>query len=130
MPTFLLSVLVPIIADFLKGAGPAASRKLFGESVDDQIKLANLDVERLKALGALDTPGGVPSLWVVNLRASFRYIAAAGLIAGGLGMILAGVLVPALAVSLVPLGIDLASAPFGFIFGERLVLNRRQATGK
>jgi hypothetical protein len=107
-PALLGSVVVPILTDFIKTSAPSISRKVFGVSVDEQIKMNEADIERLKALATLDTPGGTPSQWVVDLRASFRYIAAAALILSG---------------------IDLASSPFGFIFGERLVLSYK-ANGK
>lgn len=120
MPVFLTSVLVPIFLDFFKSAAPAVSRKVFGESVEDTIKLANLDISRVEALSKLDNPYGTPSQWVVDLRGSFRYIAAGALILGGLGLAGFGAYTknPVLVVA----GLDLASSPFGFIFGERLVM--------
>lgn len=120
MPAFLLSVLVPVLTDMFKSAAPAVSRKLFGESVDDTVKLGQLDIQRTQALAALDNPYGTPSLWVVNLRGSFRYLAAGALILGGLG--LAGYGAFTGNPLLIPAGLDLASSPFGFIFGERMVL--------
>lgn len=120
MPVFLTSVLVPIFLDFFKSAAPAVSRKVFGESVEDTIKLANLDISRVEALSKLDNPYGTPSQWVVDLRGSFRYVAAGALILGGLG--LAGFGAYAANPVLVVAGLDLASSPFGFIFGERLVM--------
>lgn len=122
-PAIIASVIIPVITDFIKTAAPAASRKLFGESVDDQIKIANADIERLKALAALDTPGGTPSQWVIDLRGSFRYIAATVLILAGCTMAWYAVVYkdPILFTA----AVDLAGAPFGFIFGERLVLSYR-----
>lgn len=116
--SLILSAILPALIDFVKGSVPAISRKFFGESVDDQIKLASADIERLKALASLDNPYGTPSLWVVNLRASFRYVAAGALI-------LAGGLVAIVGSSegdpaTVQLGIEIAGTPFAFIFGERL----------
>ena len=32
------------------------------------------EAEKLQALAALDSPTGEPSKWIVDLRASFRYI--------------------------------------------------------
>jgi len=123
MPAFLLSVLVPIFTDFLKSSGPAVSRKFFGESVDDQIKLSQQDIERVKALAQLDNPYGEPSKWVVDLRGSFRYIAAGLLIIGGLG--LAGFGAFTSNTVFVASGLDLAASPFGFIFGERMILGMK-----
>src|SRR2546422_723018 len=112
MPAFLLSVLVPIVTDFLKSSAPAVSRKFFGESVDDTIKLATVDIQRVQALAALDNPYGTPSLWVVNLRGSFRYIAAGLLIIGGLLLAVYGAY--AGHTKYTPAGLDLAASPFGF----------------
>ena len=113
-------ILIPILTSWVQQAAPALTRKLFGESVDDQVKLENSLVERIKALADLDNPYGTPSQWVVDLRGSFRYVSASILILGGLG--LAGVGASQANPVLVATGIDLAASPFSFIFGERLVL--------
>lgn len=120
MFAFLTSVLVPIFTDFVKSSAPAISRKVFGESVDDTVKLGQLDIQRLTALAALDNPYGTPSQWVINLRGAFRYIAAAALVLGGLALAGYGAFVknPIWVAS----GIDLALSPSGFILGERMVL--------
>ena len=125
--TLLSSIAVPIFTVFIKTAAPSISRKMFGVSVDEQIKINQADVERLKALATLDTPGGTPSQWVVDLRASFRYIAAAALIVSGVGIGVLGIYTKS--AEILAVGIDLASSPFGFIFGERLVLSYK-AGGK
>ena len=118
--SLLMSVGIPILTDFLKTAAPAVSRKFFGESVDDTIKLAQQDIARVEALAKLDNPYGTPSQWVVNLRGAFRYIAAGVLVIGGVVVALMGVMEgnPEIAT----LGFEMGAAPFGFIFGERLVL--------
>lgn len=127
LTTLLTSVAIPVLVDFIKTAAPSFSRKIFGLSVDDEIKLESAQIQRLTALAQLDNPYGVPSQWVVDLRGSFRYVAAASLILGGLGLAAYGAVQTdpeAIAV-----GIEMASAPFGFIFGERLVLSYK-AGGK
>lgn len=115
------SVALPVIVDWIKTAAPTITRKMFGESVDDQVKLENAAVARLEALSKLDNPYGVPSQWVINLRGAFRYIAAAALIVAGIFLAVFG----ALQVDdlIVAIGVDVATSPFGFIFGERLVLS-------
>jgi hypothetical protein len=117
----LTSVGIPVLLDLIKTAAPALSRRILGVSVDDQIKIEAANVERLKAIALLESPNGTPSQWVVNLRASFRYIAAAGLILGGLGVVGMGAVQKD--VGTIALGIEMAGSPFGFIFGERLVLS-------
>lgn len=121
--TTIIAAGLPVVTELLKGFGGALSRKFVGLSVDDQIKLQNADVERLKALAALDTPGGTPTQWVIDLRAAFRYVAAMVLIALGGGIVLAGT--SSGDQSLVEIGVQVAGFPFGFIFGERLVLALR-----
>lgn len=121
LTSLLMSTGLPILLDLIKSAGGAVSRKFLGLSVDDQIKMDTAQVERLKALASLDTPYGTPSQWVVDLRGSFRYITACGLILGGVGLGAYGAF--ANDVEFITLGIELAVAPFGFIFGERLVLS-------
>ena len=120
LETLLGTVIVPAVMDFFKGAGSAVSRKFFGESVDDQIKLQNADVEKLKAIAQLDNPYGTPSQWVVDLRASFRYIGAVIVILIGAVSVWAGIQgnLP----DVIDTGFSLVGAPFCFIFGERLYL--------
>lgn len=115
----LIPALLPAVIDGFKNLAGGISRKIGGLSVDDQIKMQGADIEKLKALAALDEVKGSPSQWVVDLRASFRYIAAGVSILGGLIALNLGV-DPNIAAQLV-------SAPFAFIFGERLYMG---LTGK
>jgi hypothetical protein len=115
----LLPAILPALIDAGKNLAGGISRKIGGLSVDDQIKLQNADIEKLKALALLDDVKGNPSQWVVDTRASFRYIAAGVSIIGGL-VLLAKNIQPDIAAQLV-------SAPFSFIFGERLYMG---LTGK
>src|SRR3990167_2476034 len=119
--SILMSTGLPILLDLIKSAAPAVTRKFIGVSVEDQIRLDQAGVERIKALAELDNPYGTPSQWVVNLRGSFRYVAAIALIGGGLA--LAGYGAVNSDTEAVTAGLDLAASPFGFIFGERLVLS-------
>lgn len=109
----LLPALLPAVIDGVKNLAGGISRKIGGLSVDDQIKMQTGDIEKLKALAALDEVKGNPSQWVVDLRASFRYIAAGVSILGGIYVI---VTIPAA----IDIGNQLISAPFAFIFGERM----------
>lgn len=120
LESLLISTGLPILLDLFKSAGGAVSRKWLGLSVEDQIKLDNANVTRLQALAQLDNPYGTPSTWVVNLRGAFRYVAAGVLVFGGLA--LAAFAATKADPVLVASGLELATAPFGFIFGERLVL--------
>ena len=111
----LIASLVPVAAEGIKnGLG-----KLFGgvkpASIDDQIKLDNSEIEKLKAISQLDAPIGVPSQWVVDLRASSRYIAAWACILIGSWMITDTMLSGP--------GSELVGVAFGFLFGSRIVAN-------
>lgn len=116
----LLPAILPALIDGFKNLAGGVSRKIGGLSVDDQLKMQAGDIEKLKALAALDEVKGSPSQWVVDLRASFRYIAAGVSIMGGLCLI-------GYQPILADLGAQLVSAPFSFIFGERLYMG---LTGK
>jgi hypothetical protein len=111
-----LPALLPAAIDAAKGLFGGLGRKLGGLSVDDEIKLETSVVEKLKALAQLDTPVGTPSQWVIDLRASFRYLAAgASILVGGLLAFKASGNPDILEISQ-----QLIAAPFAFIFGERL----------
>jgi hypothetical protein len=116
----LASVVAPAVIDLFKNGFGAITRKWVGLSIDDQIKLQNADISKLTALAQLDQPGGTPSQWVVDLRASFRYLGAGVSILAGLFIIVA---LPSFA----EVGAQLVTMPFGFIFGERMYLT---ITGK
>ena len=114
--TTLLSALIPglieigksTVAHFLGGVKPL--------TVDDQIKLDRSDIERLKALALLDQPGGTPSQWVIDLRASARYI-------GALSVILIGIstlFIPDISEVLAAIALEAANIAFGFLFGGRI----------
>jgi hypothetical protein len=113
MIELLLPALLPSLIDAAKSLFGGLGRKIGGLSVDDEIKLETASISKLEALAKLDVPAGEPSKWVVDLRASFRYIAA------GISMLVGSYLAYK-----VPETTDLAgqliSAPFAFIFGERL----------
>jgi len=111
----ILAALVPSGVDAVKSLAGGLARKFGGLSVDDEIKLDGANVERLKALAQLDNPGGTPSQWVVDVRASFRYIGAAVSIVAGVGMLF---MYPASS----EIALQLISIPFSFIFGERMLM--------
>lgn len=112
----LIAALLPAGIDAVKSVAGGLGRKFGGLSVDDEVKLGSANVERLKALASLDSVSGTPSQWVVDLRASFRYIAAGVSIVGGITLFFVNPLLSELAGQLVTL-------PFSFIFGERMYLN-------
>lgn len=116
LPISIIAAIAPAAIDAVKTLFGGLARKVGGLSVDDEIKLLNANVDKLKALAGLDNPVGTPSQWVVDLRASFRYIGA------GISMAIGGLVIFYAPADIKPLGIDLISAPFSFIFGERLYM--------
>ena len=117
METILASVVAPAAIDLFKNLFATVSRKWIGLSVDDQIKLENANIERLKAMALLDNPNGTPSQWVVDLRGSFRYIAAAISIA-----VWTVIMMRASTPELQALAFELIGMPTSFILGERMYL--------
>lgn len=122
MLELLLPALLPAAVEGVKNLIGKFTGGFVPANIDEQIKLDNANVEKLKALAALDTPVGAPSQWVVDLRASFRYIAAGALIVAAVATTVIPALLPMQATAY-----SAASAAFGFIFGERLVMNLKQA---
>jgi hypothetical protein len=122
----ILPSLIPAGLDAVKGLFSAAQRKWLGLTVDEEIKLDEAAVKRLEALAKLDDLGSTqPSQWVVDLRSSFRYIAACISILAGIGLGYTalysnGITSEEMSTVLLPLALDLIGIPFSFIFGERL----------
>lgn len=111
----LLSSLIPVGAEAVKQVVASKFGGVKATTIDEQIKLDESDISKAKAIAALDNPGGTPSQWVIDLRASSRYIAAWACI--GIGSYL---LTDA---NLAAAGTELISVAFGFLFGTRLVAN-------
>lgn len=112
----LIAALIPagiegvkqIITRFAGGVQPT--------TIDEQIKLKQADTANTEAIAKLDTPIGNPSQWVVDLRASARYL-------GALIVILVGVstLYIPMDDSIRYVGLEAANIAFGFLFGSRIV---------
>jgi len=129
MISTLIALFGPMLIETVKDVSKAATTRWVGLSIDDQIKLADSDVRKLEALYKLDNPYGTPSQWVVDLRASFRYIAAGLSILTGVFVI--GYAITSITDSLTTfavagLGGDLIGIPFAFIFGDRVRFNVSQ----
>ena len=115
--TTLLSAVIPVGVEGIK---QLISTKLGGvkaTTVAEQIQMDKSEIEKLQAVAALDNPGGTPSQWVVNLRASSRYLAAWVVILGGTTMLF----MPSLSMEVKALGFEAANIAFGFLFGSRIV---------
>ena len=85
-------------------------------TIDEQIKLDQNEIARIEALAKLDTPVGTPSQWVIDLRASARYIGALLVIGVGISTLYIPV-----GDAIRSLALEAANIAFGFLFGSRIV---------
>jgi hypothetical protein len=114
----IIGALVPVAAEGVKGA----VNKFFGggvkpTTIEDQVKLDASEIEKLKAIAGLDNPGGTPSQWVIDLRASARYVAAGVVILGAI----VAMFTPSVDPSTKATALEGANVVFGFLFGSRIV---------
>jgi hypothetical protein len=105
-----------IFAKFTKGAGGNP------QNVNERIQLMQAETARLQALAEIDKPAGEPSIWVTNLRSSFRYIA---IIIIWLATVSA-VFTPTVPEAITLIMLDLSGACMSFVIGERMYLTLRK----
>lgn len=117
----IIGALVPVGVEGVKQLMTNFFGGVKATSIDDQIKLDANEIEKIKALAELDKPIGQPSQWVVDLRASARYIGALAVIVVGISTLYAPVDVRIQAIAL-----EAANIAFGFLFGSRIVANLRK----
>lgn len=117
----IIGALVPVGIDGIKQLIGMVTGGVKPISVDEQIKLDQHEVNKLQALAALDNPYGSPSQWVVDLRASSRYIGALFVIAIGISLLFFPV-----APEIQRIGIEAANIAFGFLFGTRIMANLKK----
>jgi hypothetical protein len=114
----LLGALVPVGIEGIKQVIARFFGGVRATTIEDQIKLDTNEIEKIKALAELDKPFGQPSQWVVDLRASARYLGALSVIVVGISTLYAPV--PA---SIQAISLEAANIAFGFLFGSRIVAN-------
>lgn len=112
----IIAALVPVGAEAVKQLVNKFVGGVKPTTVAEQIELDKNDVERIRALAELDTPIGQPSQWVVDLRASARYV-------GALSVIFVGIfgLFTPIDDSIKAMGLEAANIAFGFLFGSRII---------
>lgn len=115
----ILSAFAPVAVEGVKQLITRFTGGVRATTVAEQLQLDNSDVERLKALAALDTPTGTPSQWVIDLRASSRYLGALITIVAGIGTLF----IPEIDITIKAVAMEAASCCFGFLFGHRLMVN-------
>lgn len=114
----IVGALVPVGIEGVKQLFARFSGGVRPTSVAEQIQLEQVEIERLKALAAMDNPGGTPSQWVIDLRGSSRYIGALATIAVGLST-----LYVSMPEQVQMIGLQAANIAFGFLFGSRIMAN-------
>jgi len=112
----IIGALVPVGVEGIKQLMTNFFGGVKATSIEDQIKLDANEIEKIKAIAELDKPIGQPSQWVVDLRASARYIGALAVITVGISTLYAPVDVHIQAIAL-----EAANIAFGFLFGSRIV---------
>lgn len=112
----IIGALVPVGVEGIKQVIGKWAGGIKAATVDEQIKLDEAGIRKLEALAKLDTPIGQPSQWVVDLRASARYIGALLVIAVGVSTLYIPV-----DVVIQSLALEAANIAFGFLFGSRIV---------
>lgn len=117
----IIAALVPVAAEGIKSAINKWTGGVKPLNIDEQIKLDQSDISKLEAVAKLDNPGGTPSQWVINLRASARYVAAGVVILGAVAAMFTST-----PVEIQKMSLEAANIVFGFLFGSRIVANFRK----
>jgi hypothetical protein len=112
----IIGALVPVGVEGIKQLMTNFFGGVKATSIEDQIKLDTNEIEKIKALAELDKPIGQPSQWVVDLRASARYIGALAVVTVGISTLYAPV-----DVRIQGIALEAANIAFGFLFGSRIV---------
>jgi hypothetical protein len=117
----IVGALVPVGIDGIKSLIGKFTGSVKPISVDEQIKFDQNEINKLQALSQLDNPYGTPSQWVVDLRASSRYLGALFVIVVGIGSLFMPV-----APEIQKIGVEAANIAFGFLFGTRIMANLKK----
>jgi hypothetical protein len=117
----IIGALVPVGIDGIKSLIGMFTGGVKPLNVDDQIKLDQNEIAKLEAIAKLDNPYGVPSQWVIDLRASSRYLGALFVIIVGIGTLFLPV-----EPEIQRIGIEAANIAFGFLFGTRIMANLKK----
>jgi hypothetical protein len=123
--SLILPALVPAFADGARGliakfTGGAGGQP---QNIKERIELMQAEAAKLQALAALDSPTGEPSKWIVDLRASFRYIIISSI------MIFTAIIVfnpDVVGATVVAVFLDMTGACMSFVIGERMYLTLKK----
>ena len=117
----IIGALVPVGVEGIKSLIGKFSGGVKPATIDDQIKLDQNEIQKLQAIAQLDNPYGQPSQWVIDLRASSRYLGALFVILVGIGTLFLPV-----QPEIQRIGIEAANIAFGFLFGTRIMANLKK----
>ena len=117
----IIGALVPVGIDGIKQMFTRFAGGVKPPTIAEQLQLDESDIKRIEALAKLDNPYGQPSQWVVDLRASSRYL-------GALAVILIGLSTLYLTIDpfVQRIGLEAANIAFGFLFGSRIMANLKK----
>ncbi len=120
----LFPALLPAITDGVRGIFAKFTKGAGGNpvNVSERIQLMQAETARLQALAEIDKPAGEPSLWVNNLRSSFRYVAIIVIWLATIG----AVFTPTIPEAITLIMLDLSGACMSFVIGERMYLTLRK----
>jgi hypothetical protein len=117
----IIGALVPVGVEGIKQLIGKFTGGVRPITIAEQIQLDQSEIHRIEALAKLDNPYGTPSQWVVDLRASSRYLGALTVIAVGLSTLFLPV------DSYVQrIGLEASNIAFGFLFGSRIMANLKK----
>jgi hypothetical protein len=124
MWSVLFPALLPAITDGVRGIFAKFTKGAGGNPVNvtERIQLMQAETARLQALAEIDKPAGEPSLWVNNLRSSFRYVAIIIIWLATIG----AVFTPTVPEAITLIMLDLSGACMSFVIGERMYLTLRK----
>ena len=124
MWSVLFPALLPALTDGVRGIFAKFTKGAGGNpvNVNERIQLMQAETARLQALAEIDKPAGEPSIWVTNLRSSFRYIAIIIIWLATVG----AVFTPTVPEPITLIMLDLSGACMSFVIGERMYLTLRK----
>ena len=124
MWSVLFPALIPALTDGVRGIFAKFTGGAGGtpQNVSERIQLMQAETARLSALAEIDKPVGEPSLWVNNLRSSFRYLAIIVIWFATIG----AVFTPTVPEGITLIMLDLSGACMSFVIGERMYLTLRK----
>ena len=123
--SLILPALVPAFADGARGliakfTGGAGGQP---QNITERIELMRAEAEKLQALAQLDGVNGEPSKWIVDLRASFRYVIISAI------MVFTAIVVfnpDIVGATVVAVFLDMTGACMSFVIGERMYLTLKK----